>query len=204
MTNCTVALSQMLLNFESDQISNLNLYSAHWYTDVGYPDACNHNASGSYTQVMIYLPPLPLGFPLSLCLPAVCNEQEFFQPKLSELSTSLTGVVDNIKKTTNLNDLSKNLPDWLFTGPGEDDRQLVTQMTALVGNETTISLVSYVVKDDQATEEGKTEELWTVARLLVLLVFVILCLIPNLVLLARPCTGRGNQDSKRIRPYLEQ
>jgi len=116
----------------------------------------------------------------------------------------LTGVVDNIKKTTNLNDLGKNLPDWLFTGPGEDDRQLVTQMTALVGNETTISLVSYVAKDDQEIEEGKAEELWTVARLLVLLVFVILCLIPNLVLLARPCTGRGNQDSKRIRPYLEQ
>ena len=75
---CLVALMHMLVNFRQANVSALNFYSLHFYSDLGYPNACHQEANGSYMQAVVQLPPMPLGIPLGLCLPAACNSSEYF------------------------------------------------------------------------------------------------------------------------------
>lgn len=119
---CKVAVQHMLLNFLQENVTTLNFDSLHFYSDIGYPFTCNNKANGSYMEVVLRLEPMPLGIPISLCLPAECNSSDYFQPLLDSAVHGVNKFLDNAKKTMDFDNLNSVVPQALFKSSGDQDK----------------------------------------------------------------------------------
>lgn len=93
---------------------------------------------------MLRLTQMPLGIPLSFCLPAECNRSSYFQPLLDKAASTVNKALNKLKETVNFDDLYAQLPATLFKSSKGQDQQLVSQFAGLVGNVTEVSLVAHV------------------------------------------------------------
>ena len=190
--------------FLQPNVSSLNFDSLHFYSDLGYANACHQNASGSYMEVVLHVTQMPMGIPLSFCLPPECNKSAYFQPLLDDAASTVNKALNKMKETVNFDDLYHELPSAFFKSSKGQDQQLVSQFTGLVGNVTEVTLTSHVQLDDQEIHQQETQDLWDAVRLFTGVTFVLLCLTPNVVLLIRHGCGCQNRQADVIERDYQQ
>lgn len=54
--------------------------------------------------------PMPLGIPLSFCLPSECNSSTYIQPTLDKAQDDINKILNNAKKSIDFDNLYDALP----------------------------------------------------------------------------------------------
>lgn len=94
----------------------------------------------------------------------------------------------------------KPTKDLLFKYSGDQDKQLLQQLSGLVSNQTTVKLTALVMTQDQEEQIQQTEHIWPGLKAFLLTLVILLSLIPNLLLCYTHAIERKNKQP----PTLER
>lgn len=81
----------------------------------------------------------------------------------------------------------------LFKYSGDQDKQLLQQLTGLMNNETTFSLTMIAMEQNHEEQIRETENMWPGVKAFVYVVFITFAFIPNLFLCITHCQQRKNK-----------
>jgi hypothetical protein len=120
---------------------------------------------------------VPLNVPVSMCLPKECNSEAEFAGPMKQLTSMGDGALTTLKKQVDLDDLySKVVNDTINTA-------ILRQFTALVSNDTTITLQARIASDNTLIQQGDSASGFRGMLIFFGCLLVAFVIVPNIVMI---------------------